>query len=158
MLVLVQTGNELRGGFLTDGDSHGSYLLGSVDGRNVHLTRRWRTGAVLHEQFYELVLDVTGQELVGTFTEPAFDQAPHRIRIQRGFAAGPRAQALPPVSKAQQDPYQTPLDQSTTSDPNRPCDCKLVCYCGGVPPGPDHYRERARCGDSCTCRVCPPLP
>src|SRR3954466_326162 len=39
MLVLVQEGSDLRGGFLTDGDSHGSYLEGRVDGTRVHLAR-----------------------------------------------------------------------------------------------------------------------
>jgi hypothetical protein len=159
MLVLVQTGKTLHGAFLTDGDSHGSYLDGSIEGRVVQLVRRWQTGAVLHEQFYTLTLEADGQRLTGTFTEPAFDPLPHAIHIERGFSSAPRLPLARPITKPSRDPIEAILGEGDDGrDPKRPCDCHLVCYCGGVPPGAEHYRESARCGSACKCRVCPPIP
>lgn len=156
MVTLVESNGALRGAWLTDGDSHGSYLEGSLDGAHVTLSRRWRTGAVLHEQQYDLTLDDSGQHLSGSFREPAFDAAPHTVQLERGFVKEPRS--VPAVAVA--TPVLTPIgaEKGPERDPKRPCDCKLVCYCGGVPPGPEHYEEQARCGGSCKCRVCPPLP
>lgn len=167
MLVLVETGGALRGSMLTDGDSHGSYVEGLSDGDHVRFSRRWYTAGVLHEQFYELVHDARAHRLVGTFTEPAYEAKPHEIRIERGFTPVPRRGAAP------NPPEPTPPNDRQISkgasaedakrawerkNRERPCDCKLVCYCGGVPPGPERVQESMRCGDECRCPLCPPLP
>ena len=156
MLVLVEDHGTLHGAWLTDGDSHGSYVDGHSEGAQVQLSRRWRTGAVRHEQTYALTLDGEGRHLNGTFREPAFDPAPHAVQLERGFVNEPRV-----VESAATTPVLTPIGTEKHGpklDPQRPCDCRLVCYCGGIPPGPEHYEEAARCGGSCKCSVCPPLP
>jgi hypothetical protein len=168
MIVLVRAGTELRGGFLTDPDgpesgSHASYLEGRIEGDRVRLARRWRTGSVRHEQFYDLALTGDGVRLAGTFTEPAFDPAPHGIQLERGFTPVPRTEFAVPANGSKESATgakreQSARDSEPRRDPARPCDCRLVCYCGGVPPGKEHYDESARCGGSCKCPVCPPLP
>lgn len=156
MLTVVEVQGALTGAWLTDGDSHGSYIEGRVDGAHVTLSRRWRTGAVLHEQHYELTLDESGQHLIGSFREPAFDAASHSVQMERGFVKEPRAITAAPTAT----PVLAPngAEKGPERDPKRPCDCRLVCYCGGIPPGREHYEEQARCGDSCKCPVCPPIP
>ena len=150
MLTLVETGAELHGAWITDGDSaHGSYVEGSFDGTRVHLTRRWITGTVTHTQEYDLALDASGNTLAGTFVEPAFDPRPHGITFQRGFSKNQRRSG-PGEAAA----HEVVIDPAP--DPKRPCNCALVCHCGGVAPGPEHYAESARCGGSCRCRPCPP--
>jgi len=156
MLTLVEDNGALRGAWLTDGDSHGSYLEGRREGARVKLWRRWRTGQVLHEQEYDLHLDDAGQHLSGSFREPAFDPTPHSVQMERGFVTEPRIVKAAPVSAPVLVPNSA--EPRADGDPKRACDCKLVCYCGGIPPGRQHYEERARCGDSCKCPVCPPLP
>jgi len=149
-------GHNLRGAWLTDGDSHGSYLEGHVDGARVQLSRRWRSGKLLHEQQYELTLDSDGQHLNGIFREPALAATAHSLQLERGFVSEPRrVEAAPPAPVLT---LSNPEKPEPARDPKRPCDCALVCYCGGVPPGPEHYEEAARCGASCKCRVCPPIP
>jgi hypothetical protein len=156
MLTLVEEHGALRGAWLTDGDSHGSYLEGQQDSARVTLSRRWRTGVVLHEQQYELTLDESGQHLNGSFREPAFDAASHGVQMERGFVKEPRVLRAPEVLATVQAANGSA--KAPERDPKRPCDCGLVCYCGGIPPGREHYEEQARCGGSCKCSVCPPLP
>lgn len=165
MLVLVRSGTVLHGGFLTDGDGgHASYVEGTVDGDHVRLARRWYTAGLLHEQLYDLVQDARGGRLVGTFTEPAFEPKAHRIRIERGFSPLPRrgAEAAPPTDASGSREIVKARDDASRAwerkRSERPCDCKLVCYCGGVPPGREHQEESVRCGDQCRCPICPPLP
>jgi hypothetical protein len=156
MLTLVEQQGVLRGAWLTDGDSHGSYLEGRRVGSQVKLWRRWRTGKILHEQQYDLELDPGGLRLRGSFREPAFDAASHSVQMERGFVTEPRLIEVPQVG----NPVLSPDGSETSAerDPKRACDCKLVCYCGGIPPGRQHFEEAARCGGSCKCPVCPPLP
>src|SRR3954471_8490620 len=71
MLAIVDDLGALHGAWLTDGDSHGSYVEGRIHGAHVELWRRWRTGDISHEQIYDLMLDESGQRLTGSFREPA---------------------------------------------------------------------------------------
>jgi hypothetical protein len=128
MLALIDDAGAIRGVWITDGDSHGSYVEGHRDGSRVQLWRRWVTGSTRHEQIYELALDASVQHLNGSFREPAFEAAAHSIQLWRGFVPEPRRSPKPLL--------QTSVVRSAPDrDPNRPCDCGLVCYCGGVPPG-----------------------
>jgi hypothetical protein len=162
MLTLVEEAGQLHGAWLTDGDSHGSYVEGQRDGNRVQFWRRWRTGSTLHEQTYELTLSADAQRLSGNFSEPALDSKPHSIELTRGFVHEPRRTSTPITTNESKpvdlDPPREQALKQPAKDPKRPCNCSLVCYCGGVPPGPEHYEESARCGGSCKCRVCPPLP
>jgi hypothetical protein len=167
MLVLVEAGATLRGSMVTDGDSHGSYVEGQTDGQHVRFSRRWYTAGVLHEQFYDLVHDARAHRLSGTFTEPAYEAKAHEIRIERGFTPLPRRGAAPkPAEPAPSNDRQISKGAGAEDakrawerrNRERPCDCKLVCYCGGVAPGPEHALESSRCGDQCRCPLCPPIP
>jgi len=146
-LALSQEAEQLRGIFLAD-EGMGTYVDGTIQGRQVVFTRRWLNAGRPFSQIYTATLSPDGRQLEGSFVET------HAPGPAIGFSAERRFQPdlhdFNPLPAKTEPVQQGDREASGASDELLPlaCDCARACGCSGIP-------KRMECHYACGCPACP---